>query len=459
MKYNKIFSSLLLAVAVAFSFSLQSCKDQPDEFELTDGTPTINYIRPAKASASDSLLVQAYPQATICLVGSNLTSIKEMYFNDQKAILNTSFITDHTLIVQVPSGIPDVVTDKIYIYTSDGQKVEYDFHVVIPAPIVTEMSCEYAIPGSTATIYGSYFVDDPNVPLTVTFPDGLQATIKEINSARSAITIEVPNCTEEGQITVTSIYGSSSSAFRYLDSRGMLFDFETIADGGTGLFSQGWKIRDAIEDEYSLPGCRHYITLGDGSATLDENGGWCDVPFRFDFWCGSWDSPQNITTAPGAALYNIVDFENWEEMSLKFEMCIPSSNAWASGAMQIAFQPIEQVTLSANPVTGYTTVGDANQYIFNGEGDATTKWGAGDWGRIFYRPWVTAGEFHTDGEWITVTLPLADLTLDRNGKAASLCPTKATDFASLTMFLLGGGAGKECTPLLRIDNIRAVPNK
>ena len=55
MKYNKIFSSLLLASAVAFSFSLQSCKDQPDEFELTGGTPTIDYIRPAKATFSFSL--------------------------------------------------------------------------------------------------------------------------------------------------------------------------------------------------------------------------------------------------------------------------------------------------------------------------------------------------------------------------------------------------------------------
>ena len=69
MKYYNKLSSLLLAALVAVSsFSLQSCKDQPDEFKLSDGTPTIHYIRPAKASASDSLLVQAYPQATICCI-------------------------------------------------------------------------------------------------------------------------------------------------------------------------------------------------------------------------------------------------------------------------------------------------------------------------------------------------------------------------------------------------------
>ena len=55
--YNQLGHLLLTAIAVVSCFSLQSCKDQPDEFELTDGTPTIYYIRPAKASAGDSLLV------------------------------------------------------------------------------------------------------------------------------------------------------------------------------------------------------------------------------------------------------------------------------------------------------------------------------------------------------------------------------------------------------------------
>ena len=106
MRYNNKLSSLILTIiAVASSFSLQSCKDQPDEFKLSDGTPTIYYIRPASYSASDSLLVEALPQTSICLVGSNLKSIQQMYFNDKKAILNTSYITENTLIVRVPEGV------------------------------------------------------------------------------------------------------------------------------------------------------------------------------------------------------------------------------------------------------------------------------------------------------------------------------------------------------------------
>jgi hypothetical protein len=449
MKYNKIFSSLLLASAVAFSFSLQSCKDQPDEFELTGGTPTIDYIRPAKASAKDSLLVQAYPQATICLVGSNLTSIKEMYFNDKKAILNTSFITDHTLIVQVPSDIPDLVTDKIYMTTNDGDKLTYDFHVVIPAPTVASMSCEYAVPGSIATIYGSYFVDDPNVPLTVTFPDGQVATIKDINSSRSAITIEVPNCTTEGQITVKSIYGTTNSAFRYLDSRGMLFDFDTpnIATNVV-LGNHGWHAQKIETDDTALSG--NFLRLGDPSVTLDADGAWNDGNFSFEYWPGNWQDPENYQ-GDGVRLTDLADFSDYSNMSYKFEMLVPKNNPWASGAMQIIVGGVEKITNGAagvKDIDGKTLAGANNTYFHNDELP-----------RGIYRPWEATGSFDTADEWITVTIPISEFKYGFSGAAATGTLT-ADDFTSLTIFVVSGGIkGTECNPVIKIDNIRAVPNK
>ena len=449
MKYNKIFSSLLLASAVAFSFSLQSCKDQPDEFELTGGTPTIDYIRPAKASAKDSLLVQAYPQATICLVGSNLTSIKEMYFNDKKAILNTSFITDHTLIVQVPSDIPDLVTDKIYMTTNDGDKLTYDFHVVIPAPTVASMSCEYAVPGSIATIYGSYFVDDPNVPLTVTFPDGQVATIKDINSSRSAITIEVPNCTTEGQITVKSIYGTTNSAFRYLDSRGMLFDFDTpnIATNVV-LGNHGWHAQKIETDDTAISG--NFLRLGDPSVTLDADGAWNDGNFSFEYWPGNWQDPENYQ-GDGVRLTDLADFSDYSNMSYKFEMLVPKDNPWSSGAMQIIVGGVEKITNGAagvKDIDGKTLAGANNTYFHNDELP-----------RGIYRPWEATGSFDTADEWITVTIPISEFKYGFSGAAATGTLT-ADDFTSLTIFVVSGGIkGTECNPVIKIDNIRAVPNK
>ena len=81
-------------------------------------------------------------------------------------------------------------------------------------------------------------------------------------------------------------------------------------------------------------------------------GGWDDSNFAFEYWCGSWDTPQNVTSGQGMALHNLVNFKDFANMSLKFEMCIPSSNPWSAGAMQICFEGYDKVTLSGNPIDG-----------------------------------------------------------------------------------------------------------
>ena len=430
----------MTAVAVASGLSLQSCKDQPDKFELTGGTPTIQYIRPASLSSSDSLLVEAFPQTNICIVGSNLTSIQQMYFNDKKAILNTSFITDNTLIVQVPSDIPDEVSDKIYMITQNHDTLTWDFHVVIPAPQVTQMSCEYAAPGSVATITGSYFIDDPNVPLEIVFPDGKKAEIKDINASRSAVTIVVPECTTEGQLTVTSIYGSSKSSFHYLDTRGMLFDFDTPnAVSGAVLGNHGWHNQKIETDETALSG--NFLRLGDPTVELDEEGAWNDGNFSFEYWPGNWQDPENYA-GDGIRLTDLVDFSDYANMSYKFEMLVPKANPWASGAMQIIVGGVTKISMGSagvKDIDGNTLAGCNNTYFNNDELP-----------RGIYRPWEATGSFDTADEWITVTLPISDFKGSLN----------ASDFTSLTIFVVAGGiTGTACYPVIKIDNIRAVPNK
>ena len=89
-KNNKLGRVLLIALSITSCFSMQSCKDEPDKYESTGGTPTIYYIRPADINSKDSLLVQAGPQFVIAIVGENLRSIKQMFFNDLEAVLNYS---------------------------------------------------------------------------------------------------------------------------------------------------------------------------------------------------------------------------------------------------------------------------------------------------------------------------------------------------------------------------------
>ena len=139
---KNIFKLAILALAILPMCLMTSC-DQNNGFELTDGVPVIKYIRPQDVAAKDSLLTEAYLGSSLTIVGENLTSIKEMYFNDQAAVLNTSYITYNTMLVTVPKNIPGEVKDMIIMITKDGQEVTYPFHVAVPGPVVNSMACEH----------------------------------------------------------------------------------------------------------------------------------------------------------------------------------------------------------------------------------------------------------------------------------------------------------------------------
>lgn len=444
---NIILKGVLFITAIIAGFGFTSCNDDPDKYEVAKGTPTVLYVRTPYLSQRDSLITEATTGMSICLVGQNLRSITELYFNDLKAILNTSYITDNTLLVDVPKSIPSVVSDKIYMITASKDTVTYDFHISVPTPTLSALSNEYAPAGSTVSITGNYFIDDPNVPLEVELPDG-QKVMNFKSISQSAISFVMPECTTEGPLTVKTIYGTTESTFHYLDTRGMLFDF----DGVTGLGNHGWHDRTITSDETSITG--KFVQLGDGNTELDASGGWNDSQFAFEYWCGSWDNPQNITSGDGIALYNLADFTNPDKKALKFEMYIPKTNPWMSGAMQICFEGVDKVTYSGNPIAGASKVVSGNAYAFNGEDEAL-----GNWGRALYRPWTSTGSYDTGDEWVTVTIPLSDFKYNRIGGTAISVPSSVEDFASLTIFVVGGGiSGTSCYPLIKLDNIRVVPN-
>lgn len=435
----------VLASAIA-GMALASCEQQPGKYEMADGVPEVRYVRPVNVDASDSLMTGAYMDNQICIVGENLRSIYELWFNDRKAILNTSFITDNTLIVTVPSELPGKVTNMMYMVTASRDTVKYEFNVLVPAPVLNSMSCEYTPAGESATIYGDYLLDDANQPLEIVFSGDVPVTeITEIT--KTAVTFVIPEGAEEGSISVTTVNGTSSSAFHYLDSRGFLFDFD---EGGTGLSNNGWHDRVILSDETSLTG--KFVQLGDGSTPLPADGGWVDKYYSFEYWPGVYDEPLTYPEGQnGMKLDDLVDFSDYENMTLKFELFIPSTNPWSAGAMQVIFAGTDKVTYSKEDikdVDGNTVAGANNAYFNNNVLP-----------RGIYRPWTETGSFHTDDRWITVSLPISEFVYGKDGAVATGSLTE-TDFSSLVIFVSGGGInGVECTPIFKIDNIRVVPNR
>lgn len=416
---------------------MTACEDQPDKYEIADGVPTLKYVRSPLPEEADSLLVGAYLGNTVCLVGDNLRSIYELYFNDQKATLNTSYMTDHTILVDIPKNIPEEVTNKIYMVTKSGAKVDFDFNVMVPAPVVSSMSCEYAPAGSEAVLYGDYFVDDPNVPLTISMPGDITVEGEQITSiTKTAIKFIVPVGAMQGNIRVKSIYGTGQSVFQYKDTRNILFDWDGNYEGALAA-GNSWE-GDNEKKGQILPSVHsvdnNYMVLG---ATFLSGDQW-NTPKEYImmYW------PDLNATEGCVPLYDLPQFKKMledytiEELALKFEVYVPTSNPWMAKGMQIMFTSLDEASIQKHN----------NDYLYQ------TETPRGVW-----VPWEETGSYDTGDQWVTVTLKMSEFNKQLSGVVSETELTKEK-LAGLSIFLHGGGVdGKECEPIICIDNIRVVP--
>ena len=427
-----IINIMILAAAV---LGFASCEDYPDAFVLADGVPTVHYVRYADR---DVFIEQAYMGEVVCFVGENLCSVRELYFNDQKAVLNTSFITENTLIAAVPGNLPKDKTDKVYMITKNQETVAIDFKVMLPAPVLKSMSCEFQQPGTDVTIYGNYFAE----PMTVTFEDGNGAVVTSFkNVTMTEATFTIPADAKPGKIKMETESGLARSPFSYYDfCGGLITDF----DGGTDIVPQGWNFSGTYSSEGGIMG--NYVELK-SSNPLSADGAW-NEDFKIDFWCGNWNGdPMSVTSGPGTPICYMVDFTDFQNMALKFELFIPSSNPWMSGAMQLIFASADK---AANDSW------QNNTFVHASASDPAGL----DLCRGLYRPWEATGSFDTGDKWITVTVPFSEFTYNADGTGGAVPLQKPEDFASFVIWAWSGGVnGTECTPVFRIDNIRAVPAK
>ena len=435
---KKYIRNIMLFAAAALGFA--SCEDYPDAFVLADGVPTVQYVRYADR---DVLIEQAFMGEVVCFVGENLCSVHELFFNDQKAVLNTSFMTENTLVAAVPGNLPKVKTDKVYMITKAQDTVTVDFKVMMPAPQLKAMSCEFQKPGTDVTIYGNYFAE----PMTLTFEDGNGAEVTEFKSvSMTEITFTIPEDAKPGKIKLSTESGLARSPFSYYDFCGGLitdFDGPNNASSTHGVVPQGWNFSGTYSSEGGIMG--NYVELKSATA-MSPDGAW-NEDFKIDFWCGRWDgNPMGITEGAGVPLCNIIDFSDFQNMALKFELYIPSSNPWMAGAMQLIFASADR---AANDSW------QNNTFVHTSATD-----GGLDLCRGLYRPWETTGSFDTGDKWITVTVPFSEFTYNADGTAGKVPLSKPEDFASFVIWPWNGGVnGAECTPIFRIDNLRAVPAK
>lgn len=208
-KIEKYIPLLFLTILLLGSFA--SCKKE--DSGPNNGVPSISYIRVTEPLKSDSLLAGAFQSNLIAIIGVNLQNAQQVWFNDQRASLTPTYITNTTILVSVPSIIPQVIDNKLKIVFANGDTLKYAFKVLISEPIISNMISEYVPAGGVATINGDFFYK----PLTVSFTGGANGEIVSVEP--KIIKVKIPNGALPGQITVTTNFGTTKSNFWFRDNR------------------------------------------------------------------------------------------------------------------------------------------------------------------------------------------------------------------------------------------------
>ena len=398
----------LLLVALFTSMLFHAC--QKDE-KGGGAIPVINYIRITDPLKSDSLVTHAFMGSTIAIMGQNLQDVNEIWFNNQKAFVNFSFVTGSTIIVTIPNVIPSVVTNKLLLINSNKtDTLKYSFGVDVPPPFLSGMLCEYVADGATAVIQGNFFIDDPSSPLKVFFPGNLEGTITDVTI--NQIKVTVPSGVGVGTIQVKSLYGSTRSTFYFRDDRNIILDYDTRTTSGS------WRGGTIKSDANSLKG--NYMML---KGQLDDNVGSEDFSgggFVSELWSDANGRPQAnfFTGSPDDYLF-------------KFEANV---KVWTGAYLNICFGPWAS---SVSPYQNQLYWSDVNA-------------------RGLWKAWegTSTGSFTTDG-WITVTIPMSDIKYNKDFGTMAFDPTKA---GSLTFWMKGPSAtsGAKSDIEIYFDNVRIV---
>jgi hypothetical protein len=205
---NKIL--FIATVTIATISFLASCKKDD-----VSGLPIINYVRITDPASSDSLLAAAGQGQLIAIMGENLGTTQQVWFNDQKAILTPTYITNTTILVSIPSQIPIDIDKKIKLVFKNGDSLLHDFTVSISKPAISGADCEYVPEGGTLIIHGNYFY----APIKVEFTGGVEGEVTEISTDNQLLSVKVPAGAQAGPVTITTNFGETKSNFWFDDNR------------------------------------------------------------------------------------------------------------------------------------------------------------------------------------------------------------------------------------------------
>lgn len=416
MKNNKI-KKIILPIILILLVVAGCEREQSGKYEMTTGKPTISYIRYQSKDSEEQLLEGAFMNENIVIIGENLTSIQEVWFNNIKALLNINMVTKNTLFVNIPKDLPSVKTNKIYFVTQSKDTVTYDFEVKIPAPILSRIKNEQVPQGDDVVLYGDYFLATDASFIKIFVGDYEIPTGDIVSFEKNELVFKAPSIDVKGPIEVRTLYGSTGlSRDIFHDDRGLITGFEEGFVGGWGRPDDS-----KIQNDPALSITGNYVRIEGNKIGID--GAWVGGSVIINIW-------GEDNGVPTGNLFP----SNPATSTLKFEVNV--LEPWSAGPMIFAF--FKQ--------------GQAENYLW-----ADGSVDGGGMPRGAWVPWLSSGSFVTDG-WETVSIPLSEFKYNGYGTEIPL----SVDYGALGIAIHNRGNNNwigtaECTPVILLDNIRVIP--
>jgi hypothetical protein len=430
MTKTKFKTALLLSAGLMAGFSMAACNDDDETDSGAD--PVIRYFRPTDAAKADSMIVDLSLGQTVAMIGENLDNIIGMKFNDQEIALNPCYVTPTAVIFTTPVAIPGKVTNMLYLTCKNGKTVEYPTETLLPAPVIENVSKGFLKAGDVVTIKGNYFIPTADTPIEISLPGGVTVAAGE-SSTYTTLTFTVPDgISKSGSLSVSSAFGATNWPYDMIpyddlkESRveGLLIDFD--GKNGAMAAANGWRPGNAADPSVELSGKACLFDNKGDALEGDITGSWLEDNMTVNYWP---DASSNVLTR--------VPVDNIENYAYQMEIFV--ENPWPAVCFAVQPTSLEAVSASNNNNLYYSTV---SSYL--------------------YEPYISDPEFTTNGEWITLTMPLKEFTRTIEGKGTS--GLKVDDLAGLTIRWAGKGSGDltavpKFQPKLYFDNVRLVKSK
>lgn len=196
---------------------------------------TTNLAYSGQPYAFDSVTDAGNLGEYVVLYGSNLGSATTVTFNGNNAYFDRAWMTDNTLIVEIPSNTPTygaAANDTLTVTTLYG-KVSYHFVVLPPPPTIQAVTDYDFWNGSQITLTGLGFADVTSIGLT-----NSNAAVTIVSQNDSTLVLSFPSTTiSRANLVFNYMYNgaptklTSTQEFVDLDNAYNLFAFGAFQNG------------------------------------------------------------------------------------------------------------------------------------------------------------------------------------------------------------------------------------